>query len=301
MTLISFRSAPVARIPPLKTHPQRSQQAPLIVCTLLITVPETVAGVDSHRHLSPKLPSYCVHLKSVIDENAAAATAAAAAAAAADALALLSNGSDGSVAEPDEARTHTPHAAQLHRQSSMQTNDVLVVRSIEITDRSARDTSPRAAASATTESAPPAETSMFTDDGYAGAHADDASLISDADDDDDSSIDSRPSSIDPAPMCGGIRLNLDGYEMDRFGHLPGESRTPTPRKLVGAWMADQRQQRRSSPSASSARQVIRVTVNNHTGHQSIYHPPHHYRHNPNHNRSSINDNSSSNGTMIRFQ
>lgn len=51
-----------------------------------------------------------------------------------------------------------------------------------------------------------------------------------------------------------LLLNLDGYEMDNFGHLPGDSRTPTP--MRGAMF------RNNCLPSPATEQVIRVTMNN---------------------------------------
>lgn len=53
-----------------------------------------------------------------------------------------------------------------------------------------------------------------------------------------------------------LLLNLDGYEMDNFGHLPGDSRTPTPMRGT---MLLRDGHRKSSPATE---QVIRITMNN---------------------------------------
>lgn len=72
-----------------------------------------------------------------------------------------------------------------------------------------------------------------------------------------------------------LLLNFDGYEMDTFGHLPGDSRTPTPppiRRTTAAVAIDgvaiaatprcRVIRRACSPSTG---QVIRVTMNNKNG------------------------------------
>lgn len=60
-----------------------------------------------------------------------------------------------------------------------------------------------------------------------------------------------------------LLLNFDDYEMDAYGHLPGDSRTPTPtpiRKYIdGKSRCRITALRASSPSTG---QVIRVTMNN---------------------------------------
>lgn len=61
-----------------------------------------------------------------------------------------------------------------------------------------------------------------------------------------------------------LLLNFDGYEMDTFGHLPGDSRTPTPspiRRFVDGTPRC-RMRRTCSPGTG---QVIRVTMNNKSG------------------------------------
>lgn len=55
----------------------------------------------------------------------------------------------------------------------------------------------------------------------------------------------------------GYMLNLDGYEMDTFGHLPGDSRTPTPSRSM---MNGVRCRYRRAPSPATE-QVIRITMN----------------------------------------
>lgn len=61
-----------------------------------------------------------------------------------------------------------------------------------------------------------------------------------------------------------LLLNLDGYEMDNFGHLPGDSRTPTP--MRGTMLQhDDQHHRKSSPATE---QVIRITMNNKIVHSS---------------------------------
>lgn len=76
-----------------------------------------------------------------------------------------------------------------------------------------------------------------------------------------------------------LLLNFDGYEMDTFGHLPGDSRTPTPTPIrrytttvdsggggagggVAATPRCRVIRRACSPSTG---QVIRVTMNNKNG------------------------------------
>lgn len=69
--------------------------------------------------------------------------------------------------------------------------------------------------------------------------------------------------IDKTELC----LNFDGYEMDQYGHLPGDSPTPTP-SLSGSggakspinssiWL-----RRACSPATA---QVIRITMNDKSG------------------------------------
>lgn len=59
-----------------------------------------------------------------------------------------------------------------------------------------------------------------------------------------------------------LLLNFDGYEMDTFGHLPGDSRTPTPIRRFIDGTPRCRMRRTCSPSTG---QVIRVTMNNKGG------------------------------------
>lgn len=59
-----------------------------------------------------------------------------------------------------------------------------------------------------------------------------------------------------------FEMNLDGYEMDNYGHLlpPGDSRTPTPSRsgLIGGTKC--RLSKR--PPSPMTEQVIRITMNN---------------------------------------
>lgn len=69
--------------------------------------------------------------------------------------------------------------------------------------------------------------------------------------------------VDKTELC----LNFDGYEMDRYGHLPGDSRTPSPSLSASdrvkspvsssVWM-----KRVCSPATG---QVIRITMNDKSG------------------------------------
>lgn len=63
---------------------------------------------------------------------------------------------------------------------------------------------------------------------------------------------------DASAVINGLMLKLDGYEMDTFGHLPGDSRTPTPSR--GLMTARTCRIFRRAPSPSTE-QVIRITMN----------------------------------------
>lgn len=66
---------------------------------------------------------------------------------------------------------------------------------------------------------------------------------------------------DSSAMLNGLILKLDGYEMDKFGHLPGHSRTPTPSRgvVTGGGRCTRFVRRPPSPATE---QVIRITMNN---------------------------------------
>lgn len=55
-------------------------------------------------------------------------------------------------------------------------------------------------------------------------------------------------------------MNLDGYEMDNFGHLPGDSRTPTPNR--SGFIGGARCRLLKRPPSPMTEQVIRITMNN---------------------------------------
>lgn len=70
-------------------------------------------------------------------------------------------------------------------------------------------------------------------EGETGDCADD----DDEDDDDNDDGDENEQRMDCDHIDELLMLNMDGYEMDRFGHLPGNSRTPTPMRRRG-WTPD---------------------------------------------------------------
>lgn len=273
-----------------RTHQTHSRQAPPIVGTVLIA-PE-LAPLRPHpiaaqrRDHPPKLPSFCRHLKHMRDESAAATAAAAAAAAAADreidALHSFEFSTSSSLplsnAErmDDEQRQSAHHYSSLRHQSIM--DDVLIGRSIEIVDRTAATTAAATPKAASSPSAP-----MVIDDSADDNDEDDNdddfvehqfTEYSDTDEDADSTT-TDASELKRSSNAPGIRLNLDGYEMDRFGRLPGNSRTPTPNRMtgggvgIGAWVAANRARRVPCPNTQ---QVIRITMNsNGSRHRE---PPH---------------------------
>lgn len=59
-------------------------------------------------------------------------------------------------------------------------------------------------------------------------------------------------------------MNLDGYEMDNFGHLPGDSRTPTPSR--SGFIGGSRCRFLKRPPSPMTDQVIRITMNNKPSH-----------------------------------
>lgn len=63
---------------------------------------------------------------------------------------------------------------------------------------------------------------------------------------------------DASAVLNGLMLKLDGYEMDTFGHLPGDSRTPTPSRGLMTSRLCRVLRREPSPSTE---QVIRITMN----------------------------------------
>ncbi len=63
-------------------------------------------------------------------------------------------------------------------------------------------------------------------------------------------------------------MNLDGYEMDNFGHLPGDSRTPTPSR--SGFIGGARCRFLKRPPSPMTEQVIRITMNNKpTNHRTL--------------------------------
>lgn len=236
------------------------QRAPLIVCTLHV-VPEirssnftdkaaddgsgllSPSGVHSdhlQRQRLPKMPSYCLRLKNI--SAASSANTAITSLSPFDSTEVTSD----TVATSDLHELDDlmgKHSQQTQASPSALINDLLQVRSIDICDRLKRDYTARQI---------PTTTGSIT-------AIEDTILINatDCDSDEDSDLDVCESSS-TIRNTTGIALNLDGYEMDRFGHLPGDSRTPTPREMVGAWVANRSAVRVSSPKT---RQVIRVTMN----------------------------------------
>lgn len=64
-------------------------------------------------------------------------------------------------------------------------------------------------------------------------------------------------------------MNLDGYEMDNFGHLPGDSRTPTPNR--SGFIGGARCRLLKRPPSPMTEQVIRITMNNKpTNHRTVF-------------------------------
>lgn len=63
---------------------------------------------------------------------------------------------------------------------------------------------------------------------------------------------------DASAVINGLMLKLDGYEMDTFGHLPGDSRTPTPSRGLMTGRSCRVLRRAPSPATE---QVIRITMN----------------------------------------
>lgn len=69
-----------------------------------------------------------------------------------------------------------------------------------------------------------------------GEASDDDGDINDNDDDGDDD-DENAQRIEDCSRIDEL-LRMDGYEMDRFGHLPGNSRTPTPMQRRRGWTPD---------------------------------------------------------------
>lgn len=222
------------------------QRAPLIVCTLrpdICTNNNATNRLDGsafssssgrsepHPQRQRKLPSYCLRLKHIA-ATASAELALAAANAASDTTA-------NTVSTPDSDELDEEQSSEQSQQTSdLAIGDLLKVRSIDICDRLKRD-------NATAPQIHPATPSS-------------AIAIEDAIDDNATDTDTdEESDLDVHESSTGIALNLDGYQMDRFGHLPGDSRTPTPR-LGGAWGGNRSVMRAPSPKT---RQIIRVTMN----------------------------------------
>lgn len=63
-----------------------------------------------------------------------------------------------------------------------------------------------------------------------------------------------------AAVLPDFDMNLDGYEMDNFGHLPGDSRTPTPSR--SGFIGGARCKLLKRPPSPMTEQVIRITMNN---------------------------------------
>lgn len=63
-------------------------------------------------------------------------------------------------------------------------------------------------------------------------------------------------------------MNLDGYEMDNFGHLPGDSRTPTPSR--SSFISGARCRLLKRPNSPMTEQVIRITMNNKPTHHRTF-------------------------------
>lgn len=63
---------------------------------------------------------------------------------------------------------------------------------------------------------------------------------------------------DASAVINGLMFKLDGYEMDTFGHLPGDSRTPTPSRGLMTGRTCRVLRRVPSPATE---QVIRITMN----------------------------------------
>lgn len=61
-------------------------------------------------------------------------------------------------------------------------------------------------------------------------------------------------------LLPNFEMNLDGYEMDNFGHLPGDSRTPTPSR--SGFIGGARCRYLKRPPSPMTEQVIRITMNN---------------------------------------
>ncbi|KAJ6636647.1 hypothetical protein Bhyg_15238 [Pseudolycoriella hygida] len=79
-------------------------------------------------------------------------------------------------------------------------------------------------------------------------------------DDDEKEMQPIECTCNEAALLPDFDMNLDGYEMDNFGHLPGDSRTPTPNRsdLIGG----ARCRLLKRPNSPMTEQVIRITMNN---------------------------------------
>lgn len=89
------------------------------------------------------------------------------------------------------------------------------------------------------------------------------------DDDDANELQHIECTCKEAALLPDFAMNLDGYEMDNFGHLPGDSRTPTPNRsgLFGGGKC----RLLKRPPSPMTEQVIRITMNNKpTQHRTLF-------------------------------
>lgn len=90
-----------------------------------------------------------------------------------------------------------------------------------------------------------------------------------SDDDDANEMQHNECTCNETNLLPTFAMNLDGYEMDNFGHLPGDSRTPTPSR--SGFMGGARCRIMKRPNSPMTEQVIRITMNNKpTSHRTLF-------------------------------
>lgn len=90
-----------------------------------------------------------------------------------------------------------------------------------------------------------------------------------SDDDEATEIQHIECTCNERSLLPDFDMNLDGYEMDNFGHLPGDSRTPTPSR--SGFIGGARCRLLKRPPSPMTEQVIRITMNNKpTNHRTLF-------------------------------
>lgn len=218
---------------------QRNDRAPLIVVTLSIPPDIQTLAPKVIKRGPRKQPSFCQNFKmpaTIMVANGCSAITTA--------PSELTSGPSSSLAMGSSEKDHSHHST---------TSPEFCIKGYEILDKSP----------STTMTQVRLPTLNYCENPY--EHETENNV-----DDDDGQIDTCCSCV----LDGGrvndnftllakteLLMNFDGYEMDTFGHLPGDSRTPTPSPIRRFVEGTPRCRLRRTCSPGTG-QVIRVTMNN---------------------------------------